>query len=74
MRTFKDDLEEHLHEIVCDGELDLYTAQRDIATDWIAAYKKYFHTDRPLALHSHLGSMNFLGFVGLNPTQCDAYA
>jgi hypothetical protein len=29
-------------------------AQRDIATDWIAAYKKYFHTDRPLAVRSEL--------------------
>jgi predicted anti-sigma-YlaC factor YlaD len=54
----KDDLEERLHEMVCDRELDLSAAQRDIATDWIAAYKKYFHTDRPLALHSQLGSLN----------------
>jgi hypothetical protein len=46
----KDDLEEHLHQMVCAGKLDLPTAQREIATDWIAAYKKYFHTDRPLAL------------------------
>jgi hypothetical protein len=44
----KDDLEDRLHEMVCEGKLDLRTAQRDIATDWIAAYKKYFHTDRPL--------------------------
>jgi hypothetical protein len=44
----KDDLEERLHEMVCDGNLDLSAAQRDISTDWIAAYKKYFHTDRPL--------------------------
>jgi hypothetical protein len=43
----KDDLEERLHEMVCTGQLDLTTAQRDIATDWIAAYKKYFRTDRP---------------------------
>jgi hypothetical protein len=57
----KDDLEEHLHEMVCAGELDLTTAQHDIATDWIAAYKKYFHTDRPLALHSRLGVENFPG-------------
>ncbi|MGB8848765.1 MAG: hypothetical protein WCC76_03550 [Candidatus Acidiferrales bacterium] len=49
----KDDLEEHLHEMVCAGKLDLPTAQREIATDWIAAYKKYFHTDRPLSLSSH---------------------
>ena len=44
----KDALEERLHELVCSGQLDLVTAQRDIATDWIAAYKKYFHTQRPL--------------------------
>lgn len=44
----KDDLEDHLRDMVCSGELDLTQAQRDIATDWIAAYKKYFHTDRPL--------------------------
>jgi hypothetical protein len=46
----KDALEEHLHQLVCAGKLDLSTAQHDIATDWIAAYKKYFHTDKPLAL------------------------
>jgi hypothetical protein len=44
----KDALEEHLHQMVCAGQLDLTVAQHDIATDWIAAYKKYFHTDRPL--------------------------
>jgi hypothetical protein len=58
----KDDLEERLHEMVCNGKLDLSAAQRDIATDWIAAYKKYFHTDRPLTLHSHTGVMNLLDF------------
>jgi hypothetical protein len=50
----KDDLEERLHQMVCAGRLDLSTAQREIATDWIAAYKKYFHTDRPLSLRSDL--------------------
>jgi hypothetical protein len=44
----KDALEDRLHDLVCDGRLDLATAQRDIASDWIAAYKKYFETDRPL--------------------------
>ena len=43
----KDSLEERLHQLVCAGELDLSTAQHDIATDWIAAYKKYFDTERP---------------------------
>jgi hypothetical protein len=52
----KDDLEEHLHEMVCAGKLDLATAQGDIATDWIAAYKKYFHTDTPLTFSSRLTS------------------
>ena len=44
----KDSLEEHLHQLVCSGALDLPTAQKEIATNWIAAYKKYFHTDKPL--------------------------
>ena len=43
----KDQLEEHLHEMVCSGEIDLATAQHDLATDWVGAYKKYFRTDRP---------------------------
>ena len=45
----KDALEDHLRDLVCDGQLDLATAQHEIATNWIEAYKKYFHTDRPLA-------------------------
>jgi hypothetical protein len=44
----KDALEDHLRDLVCDGKLDLATAQREMATNWIEAYKKYFHTDRPL--------------------------
>jgi hypothetical protein len=44
----KDALEDHLRDLVCDGQLDLATAQREIAMNWIDAYKKYFHTDRPL--------------------------
>lgn len=44
----KDALEDHLRELVCDGQLDLTVAQREIASDWIGAYKKYFHTDRPV--------------------------
>ena len=44
----KDALEDHLRDMVCDGQLDLATAQREIATNWIEAYKKYFHTEQPL--------------------------
>jgi hypothetical protein len=43
----KDDLEDHLRALVCAGNLDLGTAQKEIAENWIGAYKKYFHTDRP---------------------------
>jgi len=43
----KDQLEQRLHQMVCSGDLDLATAQRDIAVDWIAAYKKYVG-DRPM--------------------------
>jgi hypothetical protein len=44
----KDALEDRLHDLVCQGQIDLATAQRDISVNWIAAYKKYFQTDRPL--------------------------
>lgn len=44
----KDTLEDHLRELVCSGQLDLTTAQREISSNWIAAYRKYFHTDKPL--------------------------
>jgi hypothetical protein len=44
----KDALEDHLRDLVCSGEIDLETAQREIAMNWIDAYKKYFRTDRPL--------------------------
>jgi hypothetical protein len=37
----KDALEERLHELVCEGQLDLPTAQQAIAGNWIDAYKKY---------------------------------
>ena len=46
----KDALENEMHAEVCSGTLDLTTAQHDIATDWIAAYKKYFHTSAPLSV------------------------
>jgi hypothetical protein len=43
----KDDLEDRLHAMVCQGSMDLTTAQREIAGNWIVAYKKYFGTDHP---------------------------
>jgi anti-sigma factor RsiW len=46
----KDALEDRLHDLVCEGNLELATAQHDISSDWIAAYKKYFNTDGPLEM------------------------
>ena len=37
----KDRLENKLHSLVCSGKLDLAIAQKEIATDWVSAYKKY---------------------------------
>jgi hypothetical protein len=37
----KDQLENELHRRVCRGELPQAEAQHSIATDWVAAYKKY---------------------------------
>lgn len=48
----KDALEEHLRALVCGGVLDLTTAQRELSTNWIAAYRKHFRTQRPLAAHT----------------------
>jgi len=44
----KDRLENRLHELVCDGELDLKTAQREIAANWIEAYKRYVSPNPPV--------------------------
>jgi hypothetical protein len=43
----KDALESRLHNMVCSQQIDLAQAQHEIATNWIAAYKKYFHTAHP---------------------------
>lgn len=48
----KDALEDHLRSLVCEGQVDLATAQHEIATDWIAAYRKYFRTNRPVPAHA----------------------
>jgi len=49
--TVKDALEDRLRDMVCDGNLDLTEAQKEIAENWIAAYKKYFHSEQPLEEH-----------------------
>jgi hypothetical protein len=44
----KDELERLFHRFVCDGTMELAVAQREMATDWISAYKRYFNTESPL--------------------------
>jgi len=46
----KDVLEVRLHNLVCNGKVDLPTAQYEIATDWIKAYQKYI-AESPPASH-----------------------
>jgi hypothetical protein len=46
----KDALERKLHELVCDGQLDLKTAQQEIASNWIDAYGLPVAMERKVAL------------------------
>ncbi len=54
----KDELEQLFQRLVCDGTMDITTAQREIATDWIAAYRRYFATDRPRSSTPRHGDQN----------------
>jgi len=44
----KDALENRLHADICTNQIDMATAQREIATDWIGAYKRVFGTTLPV--------------------------
>jgi hypothetical protein len=46
----KDALEQRLRKLVCSGQVDLETAQREIATNWINAYQKYIGASPPVAV------------------------
>lgn len=51
----KDRLEDKLHTLVCHGRVPLAQAQREIATDWIAAYKRYVGPNpSPGRRHRHI--------------------
>ena len=43
----KNALERKLHKLVCAGQLDLKTAQSEIASNWIEAYQKYVAKSPP---------------------------
>jgi hypothetical protein len=45
----KDALERRLLKLVCAGQVDLETAQREIATDWTKAYQTYIGGSPPVA-------------------------
>jgi hypothetical protein len=47
----KDDLEDVLCRMACNGKIDLAKAQKEIARDWIAAYKKYVKHPRKKKRH-----------------------
>jgi hypothetical protein len=40
----KDQLENRLHDMVCAGSISMRTAQRSIARDWEALYRRVFGT------------------------------
>jgi hypothetical protein len=45
--TVKDELEDYLHREVCAGRIPMQRAQHEIATDWIAAYRRYVGEPKP---------------------------
>ncbi len=47
----KDALEDRLLDAMCSGEVSLSAAQRALAADWVAAYRKYFGANEPLVEH-----------------------
>ena len=51
----KDKLENRLHQMVCTGSMTLEDAQQAIATDWIAAHRRYVQGVTPTANISVLG-------------------
>jgi hypothetical protein len=59
----KDALEERLHQLVCEGKVDLRAAQHDIATNWIAAYKKYLHADAPVSVRRMRSNPKFVRWL-----------
>lgn len=40
----KDDLENTLHKMICDGKINMKQAQKEISTDWVKAYSKYVNS------------------------------
>ena len=47
----KDKLEAKLCRLTCDGKVSLADTQREIAADWIVAYRKYIGAPRKSSTH-----------------------
>jgi len=77
----KDRLEDYLHQMVCQRKLNLATAQKDVARNWISAYQKYFHTNVPLSqdasgvqtLPLHVKRVDFIPLGDTRPTRSKLY-
>ena len=54
----KDALELLFAERVCADDMALAQAQRELATDWVAAYKRHFQTDVPIPAHARATSVD----------------
>lgn len=68
----KDALENLLAAQVCLGETPLTVAQHELAGDWVAAYKRYFQTDTPIAEHvAALELDDDLIVEGVTPARAD---
>lgn len=48
----KDALEDYLRGQVCTGRMELRAAQREIAANWVEAYRRHFRTEEPLVEHA----------------------
>ena len=69
----KDVLEDRLHQLVCDGDLSLGAAQRQEATNWVAAYRRYVGAP-PAGVGSGEGSISAGGYYASSyPTASTIY-
>ena len=48
----KDQLENLLHRLVCEGKVNILTAQQEMRSDWISAFKKYVGEPKPKSKQS----------------------
>jgi hypothetical protein len=69
----KDQLEDRLHHMVCERKISLNEAQKEIAGNWIEAYKKYFHTQEPRARLSPSSEVEAVSGIARGPLFLSAH-